>query len=147
MYNFAGIYYRLWAVFGFFLAGSIVLALIEKPWKEKFTLKKYRYAIVCILCTAIVGTEYISIITSPDIRSYSGEFINEKRNSRVAPPLPFTKEYVFWDGEGLKNVYYLDVFSKREIYPNPFVKGEEYLIYYEEKSKIIVSVEKIERMD
>ena len=48
---------------------------------------------------------YASRIVFPGVSSYTGEFIDSHRNSRVAPPLPVTNEYVFWNGEGKTSVY------------------------------------------
>lgn len=60
----------------------------------------------------------------------------------MAPPLPFTDEYVFYNGEGKKQEYYLDVFSKKEIFPEGFELNQEYTIYFDEFTDVIVKVEK-----
>ena len=79
-----------------------------------------------------------------DYSSYTGEFIETHRNSRVAPPLPFTDEYVFWDGEGKRQVFYLDIFSKKEIFPYEFVSDQKYTIYFDEFTNVIVNIETVE---
>ena len=87
---------------------------------------------------------YASRIVFPDVSSYTGEFIESHRNSRVAPPLPVTSEYVFWNGEGKRQVFYLDVFSKKEIFPSEFEVHQKYTIYYDEFTNVIIKVEAIE---
>ena len=40
-----------------------------------------------------------------------------------------------------KRKYFTWILSKKEIYPNDFEIGEEYVVYYDEFTKIIVKVE------
>lgn len=88
-----------------------------------------------------LGLIYVSRVVFPDVSSYTGEFIETHRNSRVAPPLPFTDEYVFWNGEGKRQVFYLDIFSKKEIFPYEFVSDQKYTIYFDEFTNVITKVE------
>ena len=62
----------------------------------------------------------------------------------MAPPLPFTDEYVFWNGEGKRQVFYLDIFSKKEIFPNEFVSDQKYTIYFDEFTNVITKVESVD---
>lgn len=141
MYNFSGIVYRIWGVSGIILLLGIICILIEKPWKKGFKIKKCIFGVIAIIFALGLGIDYASRIVSPEISSYTGEFIRSNRNSRVAPPLPLTNEYVFWNGEGKKQVFYLDVLSKKEIFPSDFEEGQEYMIYFDEVTNVIVRVD------
>lgn len=80
------------------------------------------------------------MINYPSISVHEGFFIEERSEFHSF----FGMEYVFSNEDGLKPIFYLDIFSKKEIYPKEFVKDEMYRIFYEEKTEIIVWVEKIE---
>ena len=97
-----------------------------------------------IVFAVCLGLVYVSRIFFPDVSSYTGVFIETNRNSRVAPPLPVTYEYVFWDGEGKRQVFYLDIFSKEEIFPYEFASNQQYTIYFDEFTNVITRVEPIE---
>ncbi len=78
----------------------------------------------------------------PDIVSCEGAFVYEYRDSRVAPPLPLTAGYVFDVVDEEDNlVFYLDVYSKKKIYPYEFIENKTYKVYYEKDTKIIVGIE------
>ena len=144
MYNFSGVFFRIWGVCGAILFIGIVCVLLEKPWKKKFKLKGYKLGIFVITFAICLSLIYASRIVFTDVSSYTGEFVDTHRNSRVAPPLPITSEYVFWNGEGKKQVFYLDTFSKKEIFPNEFVKNQKYTIYFDEFTNVIVKVEVVD---
>lgn len=141
MFSFSGILYRIWGVCGIILILGVVCILLEKPWKKSVKMKDYKLGLIAILFAICLSTIYASRIVCPDISIYTGEFIESHRNSRVAPPLPFTDEYVFWNGEGKKQVFYLDIFSKDKIFPYDFVNDLKYTIYFDEFTNIIVKVE------
>lgn len=86
---------------------------------------------------------YLAYLFSPQIDSFQGVLYEEYRNSRVAPPLPLTMEYSFSEVDGDKKVFYLDLLSKKEIIPEGFQKGEEYIVCYETRTNIIVKVEQV----
>ena len=144
MYNFSGVLYRIWGVCGIVLLLGIVLVLLEKPWAKDFKLKKCRLGIFIIAFAICLSLAYTSRILFPNVSSYTGEFVSYNRNSRVAPPLPLTNEYVFWSGEGTKKVFYLDVLSKKEIFPSEFENNQIYTIYFDTFTKVIVKVELLE---
>jgi len=145
MYDFSGVIYRLWAECGIIFCLGLLCILLEKPWQRpRKRSKGYFLGILLMMIALGLGTYYMSRINHQDISVYQGEFIASHRNSRVAPPLPFTFEYVFWDGEGKKPVFYLDIFSKKKIYFPEFIEGCEYVIYFDELTHLIVNVEEIE---
>ena len=142
MYNFSGLFYRIWAECGIILLAGIICTLIEKPWVKGFKLNNC-IGIITIALSIFLFIECSYAINAKDISTYTGEFVSTNRNSRVAPPLPFTDQYVFWNGEGKKKVVYLDIFSKKEIYPHDFEVGQNYTVYYDEHLDIIVKIEEI----
>ena len=144
MFNFSGVFYRIWGVCGILLLLGVVCILVEKPWAKKNKLKDLKIGLVGIALAIGLGLVYASRIVFPDVLSYTGEFVDTHRNSRVAPPLPLTDEYVFWNGEGKRQVFYLDFFSKKEIFPYEFEYGRQYTIYYDDFTNVIVKVEPVE---
>jgi len=144
MYNFSGVFYRIWGVCGPILILWVVCLLFKKPWAKNVKIQDCKLELIVIAFAVCLGLIYASRIVSPDISSYTGEFVDTHRNPRVAPPLPVTNEYVFWNGEGKRPVFYLDAFSKKEIFPYEFVRGQKYTIYYDEFTSVIVKVETVE---
>ena len=144
MYNFSGVFYRIWGVCGILLLVGILCILVERPWAKKVTLKDLKAGLLITVFAIGLGLVYTSRILFPDVLSYTGDFVDTHRNSRVAPPLPLTDEYVFWNGEGKRQVFYLDFFSKKEIFPYEFEYGRQYTIYYDDFTNVIVKVEPVE---
>ena len=141
MYNFSGITYRLWGECSFFFLLPIISILINILMKKPIRFSKFKIELVSIAFGTVLSIVFLSRILFPGISSYTGEFVESHRTSRVAPPLPFTSKYVFWDGEGEKKVVYLDTFAKKQIVPDGFKQGEEYTVYFDEFTKVIVRVE------
>ena len=141
MFNFSGIIFRIWGVCGVILLLGIVCILFEKPWSKSFNIQKCKIALLIIAFAVLLSSIYLSRIIAPRVSSYTGEFLETNRNSRVAPPLPVTHEYIFWNGEDTKVVFYLDSFSKKKIFPREFTVGQEYVIYFDEFTNVIVQVE------
>lgn len=141
MYNFSGVLFRIWGVCGAILVLGVGCILLEKPWTRNFKIQDFKLGLIMIVFAVCMGLVYVSRITFPDVSLYTGEFIESYRNSRVAPPLPVTYEYVFWNGEGQRHVFYLDIFSKEEIYPENFKHNHQYTIYYDDFTNVILRVE------
>lgn len=144
MYNFSGVFFRIWGVCGIVLALGVGCILLEKPWAKSFRLQNCKLGLIMVVFAIALGAIYATRILFPNVSSYTGEFVESNRNTRVAPPLPVTYEYVFWNGEGNRQVYYLDVFSKRDLFPCEFKNGGKYTIYFDEFTNVIVKVEIIE---
>ena len=140
MYNFSGILFRIWANCGWLLFFGVILLLFKKPWKKTFRIKKCKFELFAIAFAICLGLFYVSRIAFPDVSSYTGEFIDSGHRNGS----PSTKEYVFWNGEGKRQVFYLDRRSKKEIFPYEFVSNQKYKIYFDELTDIIVNVEVIE---
>lgn len=141
MYDFGGIVYRILGVCGPTLFLGILCMLIDTRWKRAGSIRECKIGIVAIALAICMGFLYTSRIVFPDVSCYTGAFIEMHRNSRVAPPLPFTYEYVFWNETGNKQVFYLDVFSKNDMFPYDFDNNKEYKIYYDEFTNVIVKVD------
>lgn len=141
MYNFSGLLFRVWGVCGIIFLLGLFLLLCEKPWSATFTIKNCKFSLMLICVSLILSVFYISRIISPNILSYSGNFVKAQRNSRVAPPLPTTYEYIFNNGSGENQVFYLDVFSKNAWLVNDLIEGQEYMVYYDTFTKIILRID------
>jgi len=144
MFNFSGVWYRIWGVCGVILLLGFFCILFQRPWAKNVKLKDCKLGLFIIAFALCLGVIYVCRIVFPDVSSYTGEFVESHRNSRVAPPLPITYEYVFWNGEEKKQVFYLDAFSKKEIFPYEFVSNQKYTIYFDEFTNVIVKVEAVE---
>ena len=96
-----------------------------------------------ILIVGISFTLYYLIIAiNPTPVEYVGTFQYQQRNSRVAPPLPVTFEYIFSDDENeYKQIFYMDAFSKEKIFSEDLEQGVTYKIYYDKRTNIIMKIE------
>ena len=56
-----------------------------------------------------------------------------------------TRAYVFDIGEKTNKVVYLDAFTKNKYFQENMVIDDEYTIYYEKRTKIVVGVKKESR--
>ena len=91
-----------------------------------------------LVCAGFCGY-YGYVLYSPNIAVYEGRFIEERRGG-----YPLCWEYVFFNGNGKKSVFYLDSFSKKEVYPDEFKCGDTYSVSYEGRTGIIIAVKKLE---
>lgn len=142
--NYSGIIYRICACGGVFIILGIIL-LVFRIFDSK---PNKREAIVMIAMFS-VGIIYISlhlyILINPTVEQCNGRFVRMYRDSRVAPPLPFTFAYVIdSNSEELNQTFYLDTFSKSEIFYEVGMELDEeveYRIYYEKFTNIILRIE------
>ena len=139
--NYSGIIYRIWAVGGAIVLLGIACLLVSGIRTKSFSKQCFLAGVLCVVYGLGTAVYYIAQLVSPDVASIHGIFHEEYRNSRVAPPLPFTMEYSFYDVNNDSRVFYLDVLSKKEIIPEGFLENKEYVIYYETSTNIIVGVE------
>lgn len=138
MYNFSSIVYRLVTESGLLTLVAGVNMLLNKPWKNGFKLKKDWFEILSFLIAFIIGIEYIISMLFPKITTFTGEFVTFHRGNRNSF---ICLEYVFENDEEGKASFYLDSFSKKEIFPREFEVGKEYTIFYDEYNDMIVKVE------
>ena len=139
--NYSGIIYRIWAVGGAMVLLGIACLLVSGIRTKSFSKECFLAGVLGALYGLGTAVYYIAQLVSPDVVSFHGVFYEEYRNSRVAPPLPFTMEYSFYDENNDSRVFYLDVLSKKEIIPEGFLEDNEYIIYYDTSTNIIVRVE------
>ena len=146
MFNLDGIRFRLFACDFLFLFVGILALISSKFWKPQQIIKRDLHT-GCVL--TIGGMLFIAyhlwILWDPHILSCTGTYLSYRSNPRGSPPWPVTLSYVFDTGEGKKRAFHLDTFSKKKIFPeDELVYGDEYLIYYEDQTNIIVRIEPIE---
>ena len=141
-YDLSGIVYRLWAVAGVLFFFGLLFLTISRFWnRAKIDGNRIVVGLCFIVIALAVGGKYMIAAAEPKIETYEGYFCESYRDSRVAPPLPFTNCYVFTNKTKPNPGFYLDTFSKRKIWPQGFRDNVLYRIHYESTSKIIVKVE------
>lgn len=142
MYDLSGLKYRIIAVGGIIAALGILCLIFSAFWNpQKRDIKGVLISIVLLLTSVVYSSIYLYRISNPIVLSYSGYFCDERRDSRVAPPLPFTMAYTFSTTGKLDRTFYLDIFSKNTIFPREFDEEILYYIYYEKSTHIILKIE------
>lgn len=120
---------------------GIIFFICSHFWDpKKKNMKDLKIGIIVVLCFICFTGYYAYAIADLKISMHEGVFIEERREN----PFLFRKEYCFSNENGLKPVFCLDYFSKKEVYPEEFEKGIRYRIYYEKRTNIIVRVDKVE---
>lgn len=143
MLNYSGIVYRIWGVAGMIILLGLACLLVSGFRRKSFSKECFAAGVLCVLYGCGMAAYYATCLLAPKIDSFQGVFYESYRNSRVAPPLPLTMEYSFAEISSKKKVVYLDLLSKKEILPEGFQEGTEYLVCYETRTNIIVGVEKL----
>lgn len=134
MYNFGGIYYQMKSNVSSFVIVGIILFLLSRCWsKAHRNLKEMLLGILCIILAISSIIYYTMVLNNPEISTYEGYYVKEHRVYKRL----LEKEYIFFNGEGLKPVFYLDIFTKKEIFPEDFDSKKLYRIFYEERKKKI----------
>lgn len=152
MIDLSGIWYRVYAeVPLIFLTGVIIfafdIAAIRKKHKKGIKAGIENTLSCLIGLAAICGSvilcaHYVQIATTPDVSSMDCIFLEQYRDSMVAPPLPFTDGYVFREmDEADSTIVYLDCFSAKKIVPQELLKREKYTVWYTSSENIIVRLE------
>ena len=139
--NYSGLWYRVIAE----CLLMIVIISVAIFFEAKRTPKRKDRLIVLSASIALfvgIASLYLYRIACGDTAVYSGQFVVSRRNSRVAPPLPLTSEYVFQCGD-IKKTFYLDELSKRSIYPGEFEEGSHYVVCYDRLTRVILSVQEM----
>lgn len=141
MYDLSGLYYQMKRDILVFGMAGLLFLLCSHFWVlEKRNIKDFLIGIsCCFLCVCSFGYHYY-IINKMEISMYEGAFVEEHREN----PYLFRMEYCFSNEGGMKPLFYLDVFSKKNIYPSEFEENVIYRIYYEEKTNVIVKIERLE---
>ena len=142
MLCFSGIWYRLISTGAFFLlCGIFILAYSKREQKPNIQRKKL-LAGIFTTCFAVVHIAYHAfLLICPSVSETTGVFIDSRRDGRASPPLPFTWAYVFDTDASLNQRYYIDSFSKQQIFPHSGLTPNcAYQIWYESHSRIILDI-------
>lgn len=139
MYNYDGIIYRIWGVAGAFILLGIGCLLVSQRHTISFDRECYYAGILCAIFGIATAAYYIFCYIHPQVESIQCTLVEERRNSRIAPPLPLTMEYIFLNEEGY-TAFYLDVLSNDTVLEEALVLGEEYTVFYESRTDIIVGI-------
>lgn len=121
----------------------------KKEEKDKKGIKSWIKKNQMFICSIILImfalnnlNNYLSFLHNPEICVAEGILVDSYRDSNHKGL--FTTCYVLdVDDAELNKGFYMDVFSKKKIHPEEFVKGEEYRFYYEKGTDIIVKIEKL----
>lgn len=141
MYSVSGITYRIIAVGGMMLLLSVGLFVLG-TFVTAGEKHSYRLWGTVTLVFAFLYCSYFGYkALKPTVEIHEGYLEKEYRDSRVAPPLPFTHAYVFTNNGDVMPRYYLDTFSKKEILGEELISGVLYRVYYEKDTRIILKVE------
>lgn len=118
----------------------------KKASKKEREEKKERITNRVVGIFAIVFSLYyfgsrMYIYINPQITYHEGYYIDEYRYHGY-PPLTFY--YIFTDTKDSNAFFYLDVFTRKEIFNEDFSTDTKYRIYYENTTDTIVKVEVVE---
>lgn len=140
MYNYDGILYRIWGVAGVFILVGLGCIIVSRMNKKVTFDKECFYAGICCIIFGIVTASYYGYCYFfPQVERMQCTFVEQRRDSRVAPPLPLTMEYIFIGEEGYC-AFYLDELSKEDVMNEVLLTGNQYDVYYESKTDIIVGI-------
>lgn len=141
MYNLGGIYYQMKSDAILYIVLGVVFLILSRCWNmDKRNTKEMIIGVVCIVLAIGSIIYYSIIINNSRISTHEGYYVSEQRVNTYI----LKREYCFSNEDETKPVFYLDVLTKKEIYPENFDSNQKYRIFYEEKSDVIVKVEEIQ---
>lgn len=137
MYNFVALWVRLIEIiFLTVIVTAIVLFFGRKQFKK---WEKIVTICLAVLMLVLGGGYTFKSLVAPDVKTITGIFESEMRaNQRVSF---FEWEYCFVS-ENEKVYVELDSISKNIMFDEEFIKGQEYIVSYEEESNLIVAIQK-----
>lgn len=140
MYDLSGLYYEM--IINGLIFGIVGLEFLffSKFWMDEKNIKDLMLGLFLIVLCISFLCYHSYVISDLEISVYEGIFIDENREN----PYLFRMEYCFGDKGKEKTLLYLDIFSKKKLYSDEFEKDVMYKIYYEEKTDVIVKIEKLE---
>lgn len=142
MYDLSGLAYRMWSSLSLFAAGVVLLLLCWRDPRKKHQRGTLILSIGAMILSVLFCGFYWLKVQTPQISSFDGTFCYSHNESRSRPLnqsftfLPFPSH----PGD-LKKSFYLDIKSKKEIFPDELVEGGLYRIYYEETCNVIVRID------
>ena len=134
------IYFNLAILIFLILFADIACYILSKKKRNhnKLNKKNLLALIVLIVICLSLGLNDAIRIVEKDVCVYTGEYLKEYRHFGLQ------SRYYFGKTDDNK-VFYMDVFSKSEIYPYSFEEEEQYAIYYDRDTSIIVRVEPLQK--
>lgn len=141
MYNLSGLFYQMKSDALCFGLVGVLFLICSRFWiVEKRNNKDLLIGLVSILlCVCSMGY-HCYVIKNLEVGIHEGMFIREGRDN----PYLFRTEYCFSNSDGLKPIYYLDVFSEKVICPEELKKDVMYRVYFEKRTEVILKIEKLE---
>ena len=141
MYNLGGIYHQMKYDAIFFGGIGIIFLICSHFWNgKKRNIKELSIGLFCCICSVCTIGYYTYVIQNLKIDTCIGTFAEELREN----PYLVRKIYCFIDDtEKSKLSFKLDILTKKDIYPDEFQKGNEYKVYYDRRTKVIVKVEEV----
>ena len=100
--------------------GGVLCLMLELKGKKdrkgkKVVDRKKVWVWISSICFGLLVAGYYGYrIQLQDVKSFTGEYVSERMNTREAPPLPLTVEYTFEDSQRKEGAFFLDVFSKKD---------------------------------
>ena len=144
-YDFSGLWYHVKC--DLFFVGLLILfeivGLLLPHLNISLSKKVWEKIVIAILCTIQICSVYelTTYIRNPDVKVCEGVLARENRRHSYSM---FTWDYKFEDADGNTTYALLDSFTRKKMLPEGFVEGEEYRVYYEDNTDIIVKIEKLE---
>ena len=142
MYDLSGLAYRMWSSLSLFAAGVVLLLLCWRDPRKKHQRGTLILGIGAMILSVLSCGYYWLKVQNPQISSFDGTFCYYHSESR---PRALNQSFTFLPFPShpgdLKQSFYLDIRSKKEIFPDELVEGELYRIYYEETCNVIVRID------
>ena len=136
MHNLTGIYQAMRNEGLFLVLGNSYYH--RKSSAEKKEMIDLLFGVLCIILSINTVIYYTYVTTHPQIKYFEGSYDQVIRHKTFSG-----NEFVFKDSEGTMG-FYISLHSKEKIYPNDFEEGVKYRIFYEDRTSIIVKVEKLD---
>lgn len=135
MYNCSGIIFRMIVDSSIWIILGLICILIDcKNAKRAGKVSILSLGLVVLgICTCC---HFGYKAMNPTIEIHEGYLSREYRSGGLA-----TTAYVFTAQNGKKPTYYLDSFSRQEIFPDGLQEDIKYRVYYEADTHIILAVE------
>lgn len=143
MYNFGGIEIRIWTIAGIVILCGICCILLSHVGKSNFEKETFFVGIAAILFGIGYTIHLLVCLYSPKVIAFQGAFYDSRQDNSIASPAAFGNEYTFSDKDDVLWTFYLDTGMMNEILPEGFQVGQEYIVYYEEREKVIVGIEEV----
>lgn len=146
VYDVGGLFYRVWwQGFAALLISGLVLLIViifqrrkkSKKDRKQANKKDFIIPIIAMIVSSAYMFFFLYKANHPKIISHEGYFVRENRHRGME------WEYCFTNGDEKKKIFYIDSFTRKDIYAEDFSSEIRYRVYYEEDTKIILRIEEI----